>query len=161
MKDARFEDVAPTDRPLRLRAEGAEDLAVISSLVQDAVGQVGEIRWAKGHRRLVLLLNRFRWEDKPAAERARRPYERVQAALSVEGVLRVQAAGIGPGERETVYSVLALGFEPAADGCGGRLTVTLAGEGTLAAEVEALDVSLADVTRPWAAQAKTAPDHDV
>jgi len=161
MTDARFEEVPATHRPLRLKAESESDLAVISSLVQDAVGKVAEIHWARNFRRLVLLLNRFRWEDKPAADRENRPYERVQSALTFETVTRVRSAGVDPTDGGAVYDVLAIAFAPAGDDCGGTLTLTLAGEGALAAEVEALQVTLADVTRPWAAQATRAPDHGV
>lgn len=161
MTDARFEDAPLSDRPLRLRAESDEDLAVISSLLQDAVGRARDIHWARGHRRLVLLLNRFRWEDKPRAERAGRPYERVQTALSVENVTAVRAAGLDPEDRDAVFCLLSIAHEPAEDGCGGRLVLTLAGEGAIAVDMEALEATLADVTRPWAAQARHAPDHGV
>ena len=40
----------------------AEDLAVLSSLVQDAVFPASEMRWDRGKRRFALLLNRVRWE---------------------------------------------------------------------------------------------------
>ena len=42
MDDARFEDAA--ERPLRLKAETPEDLAVLSALLQDAVGKVKSAR---------------------------------------------------------------------------------------------------------------------
>ncbi|MEM1346209.1 MAG: DUF2948 family protein [Pseudomonadota bacterium] len=158
-EDARFEDVPGGARPLRLKAETAEDLTVLSSLLQDAVGTAGEIVWARGRQRLVLLLNRFRWEDVPAAERAGRSFERVQAALTIEAVTGVRARGLPPGEPETVYSLLAMAFEAGEDGAG-TLVLTLAGDGALAATVECLDVQLADVTRPWQARAKNAPSHD-
>ena len=161
MKDARFEDAPATDRPLRLRAESAEDLAVISSLLQDAVGRVGDIRWARERRRLVVVLNRFRWEDKPAAEHSGRPYERVRTVLGLDGVTAVRAAGLDQAAPEAVICLLSIGFEPAADGCGGRLSLAFAGGGTIAVEVEALEAALADATRPWAAQARQAPEHEI
>ena len=68
--DARFEDAPLSDRPLRLRAESADDVEVISSLVQDAVGKAGDIAWMPRKRRLVVLVNRFRWEDSAGAEQA-------------------------------------------------------------------------------------------
>ena len=154
--DARFEDGA--ERPLRLRAETAEDLAVISALVQDAVGQTSEIAWARRRHRFTALLNRFRWEDAAAAERQGRPFERVQALLDVEGVLRVRAAGIDPGDRDLVFDLLAVGFEPGTEGAG-VVRLTLAGDGEIALEVEYLDVRLADVTRPYLARAPSAPRH--
>jgi hypothetical protein len=153
-EDARFEDGA--ERPLRLRAETADDLAVVSALVQDAVAQTSEISWAPRRRRFALLLNRFRWEDTPAAGRQGRPFERVQAVLTVEGVLRARGGGIDPRDRDLVLEVLALAFDPGADGAG-TLRLILAGDGEIALEVECLDVRVADVTRPYVARSR--PSH--
>jgi Protein of unknown function (DUF2948) len=155
-EDARFEDGA--ERPLRLRAETPEDLAVISCLVQDAVGQTSEIAWARKRHRFTALLNRFRWEDAAAAERQGRPFERVQALLSVEGVLRARASGVDPRDRDLVLALLSIGFEPGQDGAG-VLRLTLAGDGEIALEVECLEVTLADVSRPYLARAPAAPQH--
>lgn len=155
-EDARFADGA--ERPLRLRAEGPEDLAVVSALLQDAVAQTSEIAWAKRRRRFSLLLNRFRWEDAPAAERQRRPFERVQAVLAVGDVLRARTNGVDPADRDLVLELLALVFEPGADG-GGVLRLVLAGDGEIALDVECLDVTLTDVTRPYAARSR--PAHPV
>ena len=156
--DARFEDAPLSDRPLRLRAESADDLAVISSLVQDAVGKAGDIAWMPRKRRLVVLVNRFRWEDSAEAEQARRPFERVRSALTVESVLKVRARGIDPAGKDQVYELLALLFEPSEDGAG-TLTLTLAGNAEVSVKVECLEVTLADLTRPWAAKAGKAPEH--
>jgi hypothetical protein len=155
-EDARFED--GSERPLRLRAETPEDLTVISALVQDAVAETSEIAWARRHRRFALLVNRFRWEDAPAAERQGRPFERVQALLSIEGVLAARASGVDPADRDLVLSLLALGFEPGEDGAG-TVRIVLAGDGEIALEVEALDVTLADVTRPYEAPSGHRPSH--
>lgn len=156
--DARFEDAPLSDRPLRLRAEDAEDLAVLSSLVQDAVMKVEGIRWMAGRRRLVLLMNRFRWEDAAEAERQRRPFERVQSALTLEGVTGVRARGIQNDRPKAVLQLLTLGWEPGEDGAG-TLTVTFAGGAALEARAEMLGAALADLTRPWEARATSAPDH--
>ena len=157
--DARFEDAPLSDRPLRLRAESADDLAVISSLVQDAVGKAGDIAWMPRKRRLVMLVNRFRWEDSDDAEQAHRPFERVRSAVTVEGVLTVRARGVSPADRDQVFDLLAIVFEPA-EGCAGTLTWTLAGGAEIAVEVECLDLTLADLTRPWKAKAAKAPGHE-
>ncbi|RMH48107.1 MAG: DUF2948 family protein [Alphaproteobacteria bacterium] len=157
MADARFEDAAET--PLRLIALGAEDLAVISALVQDAVGVVGDTAWMPRRRRFAMLINRFRWEDREAAERAGRTYERVRAVLALDGVLSARADGIDPHQRDTVFSVLSLDFEPDAEPPGGTLRIRLAGDGEIVLSVECLEVSLTDVTRPHRALAGRAPDH--
>ena len=44
---------------LRLLAEDAEDLAIVSAALQDAVGLVGDIAFDAKAQRLTLGLNRF------------------------------------------------------------------------------------------------------
>jgi len=156
VEDARFED--GRERPLRLRALDADDLAVISALVQDAVLPIGEIRWQKSKRRLGLLLNRFRWEDLPRAERSGRTFERVRSVLVVEDVTRVATQGVDRSDSDTILSVLAIAFEPGEEGAG-RVLLTLAGDGAIAADVETLEVVLQDVTRPYVAPSKSRPRH--
>ncbi|MEM9049982.1 MAG: DUF2948 family protein [Pseudomonadota bacterium] len=110
MTDARFEEGA--ERPLRLRAEGIEDLAILSTLIQDAVGQIEDTAWLAGRRRFALLLNRFRWEDREAAERNGRGFERVRCLLTVEQAQSVRANGIDPSDKDVVFALLSLVFEP-------------------------------------------------
>lgn len=157
--DARFEDALLSDRPLRLGAESTADLEVISSLMQDAVGRTGDIVWARARRRLALVCNRFRWEDRGRAERERRAYERVRSALTVSSVMAVRSRGVDPADAETILSVLSVTFEPKEDGAG-VVRILLAGDGELVAEVECLDVMLHDLTKPWEARSGTAPDHE-
>ncbi len=156
MTDARFEDGA--EAPLYLAAQEPDDLPVIASLVQDAVFPITEMRYSPGRRRFALLLNRFRWEDREAAERAGRAYERVRALLVVDGVLKVRSQGIDRRDKDTVLSLLDLAFVPGADGAG-RIELTLAGDGAIALEVEALEVTLKDVTRPYVAPSHRVPEH--
>ena len=158
-EDARFEDAPLSDTPLRLKAESDDDLAVISSLLQDAVGKSGDIAWLPKKRRLVALVNRFRWEDSAEAAEAHRPFERVRSALTVESVLGVRARGIDPASKDQVYELLALLFEPAEDGAG-TLTLTLAGNAEISVALECVEISLADLTRPWAAKSNSAPGHE-
>ncbi len=149
--DARFEDGA--ERPLRLRAIEADDLPVISALVQDAVFPVTEMRWLRRQRRFAILLNRFRWEDGPRAEP-----ERVQSVLSFEDVEKVQSQGLDPRDRDLILSLLSMSWEPGEDGAG-RLLLTMAGDAEVAITVEALEVMLRDVTRPYVAPSGQRPQH--
>jgi hypothetical protein len=151
--DARFEDGA--DRPLRLRAFDSEDLNVLSSLVQDAVFAAGGMRWDRRQRRFAVLINRFRWEDAGRAG----GFERVQAVLAIEDVTAVRSQGIDPRDGGQVLSLLALEFVPGDDGTG-TVMLTLAGDGAVAVDVEALEVVLRDVTRPWASPSGRAPSHE-
>ncbi|MBL9049308.1 MAG: DUF2948 family protein [Tabrizicola sp.] len=157
MSDARFEDGG--EAPLRLVAQDAEDLKILSALVQDAVLPVTEMKHDPKRRRFALMLNRFRWEDRTQAEAVGRAYERVRSVLVVEDVLKVQSQGFDRGDKDLVLSLLAIDFIPGADGAG-RLILTLAGDGALALEVEALEVRLDDVTRPYRAPSGKVPRHD-
>ncbi|MGR3484773.1 MAG: DUF2948 family protein [Paracoccaceae bacterium] len=148
MTDARFMDA--TDPPLRLRALDGDDLAVVSGLVQDAVLPASEMRWDRAARRFALLLNRYRWE-------AREDGERVQAVLSIEDASAVRSAGITR-DADTVLSLLSLAFAPGEDGTG-TLTLTFAGDGEVAIEVETLEVLLRDVTRAYGAPSGKTPAH--
>ncbi len=146
--DATFQ--SGDEQPLRLQAADADDLTVISALVQDAVGKVGNVHYAPRRRRLSLLLYRFRWEDKARADREKRAYERVAAALTIDDVLRVRSAEIDPREREKVLNLLSMQFEPGEDGAG-KIMLTCSGNATLQVLIECVNVSLVDLTRPWAA----------
>ena len=157
MTDARFEDGG--EAPLRLVAQDAEDLKVISTLVQDAVLPVTEMSHDPKRRRFALMLNRFRWEDREEAARAGRPFERVRSVLVVEDVLKVQSYGFDRAAKDMVLSLLSVDFTPGNDGTG-RLTLTFAGDGAVALEVETLEVRLDDVTRPYRAPSGKVPAHD-
>lgn len=156
MTDARFEDGA--EAPLRLIAQDAEDVPVLASLLQDAVFPITEMRFDPKARRFALLLNRFRWEDRAAAEAAKRPYERVRSLLVIEDILRLRSTGIDRSQSETILSLLTLTFAPGPDGTG-MLTLTLAGDGAVQIEVETVSLRLDDVTRPYIAPSGKAPDH--
>ena len=155
-EDARFED--GREAPLYLGALDAEDLGVLAALVQDAVFPITEMTWRPKARQFALLLNRFRWEDKERAEARGRPYERVQSVLRVGDVMSVATMGIDRADTDTILSLLAISWDEAEDGTG-TLTLTLAGDGAIRLSVECLDVVLKDVTRPYIAPSRHAPEH--
>ncbi|GGD27578.1 DUF2948 family protein [Sinisalibacter lacisalsi] len=155
-EDARFEDGG--EAPVRLMALDADDLAVISALAQDAVFPITEMTWQPTRRRFALLLNRFRWEDAEKAAKRGRAVERVQSVLAVSDVVKVQSQGVDRQEKDLVLSLLSISFEPGEDGTG-RVVLTLAGDGAIAVDVEALDVTLQDVTRPYLAPTRKTPHH--
>jgi len=162
MADARFEDAQ--ERPLRLIAQDVEDLKVISALVQDAVLTARDLTFSTRRRRFSLLVNRFRWEDHAQAQAAGRAFERVRAVLDFGDVIRVSHQGLDRRDPDTILSLLAVDFTADADAAvdaplSGRVLLTFAGNGAIALDVECLEVTLADVTRPYVAPSRRAPDH--
>ncbi|CAM3149989.1 DUF2948 domain-containing protein [Paracoccus nototheniae] len=154
-RDARFSDADP--RPLALKAEDEVDLRILSSLIQDAVLTGADITHDAKARRLALLVTRFRWEDLAAAGAEGREFERVRSLLVIGDVLRVVSDGVGR-DTDTVLSLLAIRWLPGPDGTG-RLSLDFAGDGTIMAEVECINLDLRDVTRPHRAVSGRAPQH--
>jgi hypothetical protein len=158
MSDARFED--GREAPLNLGALEADDLKVISALAQDAVFTAPAMTWRPGQRRFGLLLNRLRWEDVEAARQRGRPVERVQSLLVIDNVLGVASNGLDRRDTDLVLSLLAVDWNPGEDAAG-ELHLVLAGDGAIRLRVEALEVTLKDVTRPYAAPSGKVPDHKI
>ncbi len=152
-QDARFED--GREAPLNLGALDGEDLKVISSLVQDAVFPASEMRWHQKGARFALLLNRVRWED---AGKTRHAAERVQSILMFNNVERVSTHGVTKGDTDTILSLLQVEFNET-DAPSGDVLLTLAGDGAIRLSVEAIEVTLKDVTRPYVAPSRKLPEH--
>lgn len=154
-QDARFEDAS--EKPLNLGAQEAGDIPVIAALIQDAVVTVADVSWRPAQRQLVLLINRYRWER---PDHAGAVPERVRALLVIDNVLNVASMGVDKSDRDLVLSLLDLSYAPGEDGTG-ELMLILAGDGAVRMRVEALDLRLRDVTRPYRAPSGKTPDHDL
>ena len=155
-QDATFED--GRERPLNLGALDQDDLQVVSTLIQDAVFPASEMIWDASQRRFAILINRFRWEDRSLRDQSGHAVERVQTVLSIDNVLGIASQGIERANKDMIFSTLSLQFKPDTD-AGGTVLLTLAGDGAIKLSVEALEVRLKDVTRPYRALSKTVPDH--
>ena len=153
MTDARFED--GREAPINLGAVDTQDLDVLASLTQDAVFPVTEMKWDRAAQRFGLLLNRFRWEEGPTRTVAP---ERVQSLLAFETVTAVATSGIDRTDKNTILSLLAISFEET-EAPSGHILLTLAGDGAIRLSVEAIEVTLRDVTKPYQAPSGKIPRH--
>ena len=141
---------------LRLMAEDAEDLRILSIYLQDAVIRVGDIAWLPRAQRFAVLLNRYLWESDCSDEDA--PCARVRAGLHFDGVLRAQSTNLRRDDPEAVIELLAMDFTPGEDGTG-VVDLWLAGGGGIRLEVEYIGAALRDISEPWPAKAR--PVHDL
>ena len=137
-------------KPLRLLAQDAQDLEVISAAIQDAVLKIGDIGFEAKARRLTIAFNRYRWETGGG--------ERVRAGLQLGGVLKVETRKIRRGARQAVLELLAMTFSPG-EAPGGTVTLSFAGGGDLRATVECIEAVLADLSEPW--PTRRTPAHEV
>lgn len=132
--------------PLRLLAEDADDLHIISAALQDAILRPVDIVWERGQRRVTLALSRFCWECGGT---------RVMAAMQFGDVTAVKSRRLPRGP-ENALELLAMDFEPG-EAPGGRVILMFAGGGDLRIDVECLDAVLTDLSERW--PARIAPTH--
>ena len=142
---------------LKLIALDAEDLAVISAHLQDAVMKVGDLAFLPREKRFAAVVNRFDWIDAIESDAAnQKRYARRRTALRFERVLGAQVHGVDLKNKSAVTSLLAIRFEPG-DAPQGRVTLEFADGGAIRLDVECIEAELRDLGPVW--QAKSKPRH--
>ena len=126
---------------LKLSAVDAEDLAVISAAIQDALVAVRDCAFLKDEKRFVLLLNRFRWEADPGVETA---YFRTHSALVFNEVTAVRHQDIPLGEPDRMLELLAVARED-----DNSVTLRFSAGRAIRLEIGRLACHLGDVGEPW------------
>jgi len=141
-------------QPVALMAADAEDLQTISAMLQDAIVKVGDIAFVQSDRRFAFVTNRFMWE-------AKRGFlsqgQRVRAGVHIDDVKAVRARAVRMDAKDAIVDILSLDWEGGED--GGTITLNLAGGGAIALDVEAINITIQDLSEPW--KAKRKPDHEV
>lgn len=132
--------------PLRLLAEDADDLHIISAALQDAIMRPVDIVWEPAGRRVTIALSRFCWECGGT---------RVMSAMQFGDVTTVKSRRLPRGP-ESALELLAMDFEPG-EAPGGRVILMFAGGGDLRIDVECLDAVLTDLSERW--PVRLAPTH--
>jgi Protein of unknown function (DUF2948) len=138
---------------LKLIALDADDLAVLSAHLQDAVIQVADIAYLPKERRFAAIGNRFDWM---AAAEAREGYARRRAALRFERVLGAQVQSIDLSNKSLVLSLLALTFEPTS-APEGYVTLHFADSAAIRLHVECVEAEMKDLGPVWRVDFK--PQH--
>ena len=131
------------DERLTLLGQSPEDLTAVSALLQDATLRVVDLGFDRKARRLVLLVNRYRWESSIRS--------RVRAALRMETVAAVQRQNWPPAQG-AVLNLLSLTQD------GDWLVLTFAAGAALRARVEVIEVVLEDIATPW--ETELEPSHN-
>ncbi len=152
------------DGGLKLAAMDAEDLAVLSAHLQDAVLKRSAMTYTPAQGRFALVCNRFDW----VAAQARGgllgrmlgkgpTYTRRQSTLVVDRVSQAAYAGIDAGD--PVLNLLGAVFTPASDddAASGQIHLHFAGGSCVRLDVECVEARLADLGPAWATHAR--PDH--
>jgi hypothetical protein len=138
---------------LKLIALDEEDLAVVSSLLQDAVVRVADMTYVPAQKRFAAVLNRFDWEK---ALKEGKDYRRQRTALRFDRVFGAQLKNVKPSGGDRILSLLAVSFEPG-DLPGGHVTLTFSGDASIQLEVECIEAELKDLGLVW--RTRSRPEH--
>jgi hypothetical protein len=142
---------------LKLIALDAEDLAVISAHLQDAVLQVGDMAYLPHHKRFAAIGNRFDWVGAIRHENSKTDgYARRRAALRFERVLGARLQGIDLQRKTAVLSLLAISFEPGS-APEGTVTLHFADGAAIQLHVECIEAEMQDLGPVWRTQSM--PQH--
>jgi len=134
-----YPDAPRPDERLLLLAQEPDEVPLLSALAQSATVRAVDVGYDRRAHRLVLLLNRYRWEANDGT--------RVRSALRIDSVGGVQRRHWPTGDDPAVTTLELLAFSQDA----GVLTVNFAGGATLRVEIECTDLVLEDISGPWAA----------
>jgi DUF2948 family protein len=126
---------------LKLIALDADDLAVISTHVQDARIQTSDIIWRQDEKRLVIGMNRLDWEQTLAGEAEPR---RLIAALRFDRVLACKSRNIDLEAPDKALDLVGIEFHEA-EAPGGSAVLLFAQGGALRLDVECLECELTDL----------------
>src|SRR5436305_1349648 len=138
---------------LKLIALDQDDVAIVSTHLQDAVVKIADIVWLPGEKRLVLGLNRFDWEACGCEDPC---YKRRRTALRFERVNAFRCRNVNPTAKDDVLNLLAVEYDET-DAPAGIVTLIFSGGAALRLEVECLECELADLGPTWDARAR--PEH--
>lgn len=142
---------------LKLIALDADDLAIISAHLQDAVLKMSDLAFLPREKRFAAIANRFDWMDAIENGGAEgKGYARRRAALRFERVLAAQVQGLDLKNKAAVAELLAIRFEPG-DRPQGQVTLDFAGGGAIRLNVECIEAELRDLGPAW--EAKGRPQH--
>jgi hypothetical protein len=130
---------------LKFIALDEDDLAVVSTHLQDAIVKVADIVWMPKDRRLVVGVNRFDWE---ATLDLNPQYRRRRAVLRIDRVLACKCRDVSSADKAKVLNLLAVEFEQK-DPPSGIVTLIFSGGAALRLEVECLEAELADLGEVW------------
>jgi hypothetical protein len=126
---------------LKLIALDEDDLAVISTHVQDAHVQVSDIIWRQAEKRLVIGMSRLDWEQTLSGETAPR---RLVSALRFDRVLACKSRNIDLAAPQSKLELIGIEFHLDDDPAGSALLLFSGNKG-LRLDVECLECELTDL----------------
>jgi hypothetical protein len=141
---------------LKLRAEDADDLAVISACLQDALVPVRDLAFIPEDHNFLLVANRFRWERALRPQRGESGYQRTLCGVAFSEIAGVSYVGFRRSEEDRILSLLAI--RPVLDAGRETIQLTFSGGAEIRLEVARVLCLATDLGEPWPTQWQ--PRHD-
>jgi hypothetical protein len=132
---------------LKLRAEDADDLAVISACLQDAIVPVRDVAYVPEEREFLLVANRFRWESGLGPAPGETPFERTLCGVAFREVTGVAYRGFRRSEGDRLLSLLAIRAEAGAE--DGVVLLEFSGGAVIRLDVDRILAHATDLGEPW------------
>jgi hypothetical protein len=152
--------MAPDDSPaLKLRAEDADDLAVLSACLQDALVAVRDLAYLAEEESFVFIANRFRWEGGPATLPGEEAHQRVLCAVTFGAVAGVSYRGFRRSEEDRILCLLAIRGEPGGTG-GEAILLEFAGAAAIRLDTARILGRAKDLGEPWPTPWRPRHDED-
>ena len=141
----------------KLRAEDADDLAVISACLQDALVAVRDLAFVPPDHTFLMVANRFRWERASRSARGEAGYQRTLCGITFSAVVGVSYHGFRRSEDVRILSLLAI--RPERDGKGNAILLEFSDGAAIRLEVGRIFCRAQDLGEPWPTPWQ--PWHDV
>ena len=141
----------------KLRAEDADDLAVISACLQDALVAVRDLAFVQPDQTFLMVANRFRWERAARRARGEAGYQRTLCGITFGAVVAVSYHGFRRSEDARILSLLAI--RPGRDGEREVILLEFSDGAAIRLGVSRILCHAQDLGEPWPTPWQ--PRHDV
>lgn len=148
---------------LKLRAEDAADITILSAYLQDAITMMGDIVYQSKSRRFVMMLNRYVWENTchktgDIIGTKNLPCSRIRTGLHFDDVLKISSHSIATRLKEHPMELLDIEVQKLENETY-HVDFIFAGDGVIRLECEMIAVYMQDIGEPW--PAKCHPKHEI
>ena len=142
---------------LKLRAVAAEDVEIMSALLQDGLVAASDLHYQKDAASFVMVINRFCWEQVDDTE-LQTPLNRCLCGLKVAHVKQVSQRGLSVGANQ-FYNLLSITYEETKENekMVNRLTFTFSDGYDIRLTVNELALIVQDMAAPHPGLAR--PQH--
>ena len=141
---------------LKLLEKNQDDLKIISAYLQDSILIVKDIVFLKRNRTLVMMVNRFMWED--AEKGVFRQNKRIRCAVKFEEVIKVESKNINQKNKNKPLECLAIKCSSIFEETY-KINIFFAGDSIITIISEVIEVALHDLGKPWSV--KHIPIHKI